>query len=261
MSGFVWNPKPIGGMESMGRFAKSLLFVFVVAGAMWAVAQDQAQGQTPAPSQEPTAPAPAQPATPTASGFPFDRFPEFSAIMVGSILTGDQREGHIYRVGNLVRTEGAEGLGYFITDLSKIESYSLTKMGCTKDTHPYFRAFPLTAPRKTRTVTRVAVGTETVDGHPCKVEEFTFSGGDLTQPMKIKFWEAEDMNGFPIKVTAPNAPATILYKDVVVGTIDHSLFILPEKCTGELPKSGTKTAVRSPLAKPHAPPPSDNPQK
>jgi hypothetical protein len=245
----------------MGRFAKSLLFVSVVVGAMWAVAQGQTPGQTPAPSQEPAAPAASQPATPTAGEFPFDRFPEFSAIMVGSILTGDEREGHIYRLGNLVRTEGGEGLGYFLTDLTKIESYSLTKMGCTKDTHPYFRAFPFTAPRKTRTMTHVAVGTETIDGHVCKIEEFTFSGGDLTQPMRVKFWEAEDMNGFPIKVTAPTAPATILYKDVVVGPLDHSLFIRPDKCTGELPSSGVKTPAPPPVRKPHAPPPSDNPQK
>ena len=38
--------------------------------------------------------------------FPLDAFPEFSAVMVGSVVSGDDRESHIYRSGKLVRTEG-----------------------------------------------------------------------------------------------------------------------------------------------------------
>jgi hypothetical protein len=39
-----------------------------------------------------------------------------------------------------------------------------------------------------------------VDGHSCQVEEVALSSPMLANPQKMKFWEAEDLHGFPIKI-------------------------------------------------------------
>jgi hypothetical protein len=200
-----------------------------------------AQNQEAAPGQAAEQAPATQPGAPTAAGeFPFDRFKEFSAIMVGSVLSGDDREGHIYRSGNVLRTQGTEGLGYFIIDLESFQTYGLTKLGCTTDSHVYFRAFPFTASRPKRKVETVVTGKESVDGHTCQVEDVTISGGDLALPIKLKFWEAEDLGGFPIKVQILNGKRhnIIQYKDVVVGPVDPTLFIHPKHCVlSALPES------------------------
>ena len=200
--------------------------------------QDATQSQTSEPA--PAAPA-GEPAA-VNSGFPFEQFKEFSAIMVGSLLAGDEREAHIYRSGNLLRTQATEGLGYYLTDLESFETYALTRLGCTTDSHPYFRAFPFTAPRPRRKIERVAVGKESVDGHMCQVENVTISSGDLAMPIKLKFWEAEDLHGFPIKLQILNGKGqrTIQYKDVVLDSVDPSLFMRPKLCKGGLPQPPEK---------------------
>jgi hypothetical protein len=49
------------------------------------------------------------------SGFPLDEFTEFSAVMVGSMQPHDDREGYVYRSGNLLRSEGPMEKGYYMT--------------------------------------------------------------------------------------------------------------------------------------------------
>jgi hypothetical protein len=221
------------------------------------VAGTPPQTQDPAQSQASEQAPAAQPgaAAPSGSGFPFDQFQEFSAIMVGSVMLGDDREGHIYRSGSLLRTQGTEGLGYFLTDLTSFETYGLTKLGCTHDSHPYFRAFPFSAARPGRKIERVAGGKESMDGHMCQVETVTVSSGDLTIPIKLKFWEAEDMHGFPVKVQILNGSGRgiIQYKDVVLGPVDPTLFVRPEHCAGGLPQlPKQKPAVKTKQAAPAA---------
>jgi hypothetical protein len=196
------------------------------------------------------------PATPATGGFPFDQFQEFSAIMIGSVLSGDEREGHIYRSGNLLRTQGTEGFGYFLADLTSFETYSLTRLGCLRDSHPYFRAFPFTAARPGRKIERVAAGKESVDSHMCQVENVTVSGGDLAMPMNLRFWEAEDLHGFPVKVEVlrGNRHSIIQYKDVVLGPVDPTLFMRPQHCAGRLPQPpAKKSAVKKKRATPSKP--------
>ncbi|MBZ5665981.1 MAG: hypothetical protein LAO30_15370 [Acidobacteriia bacterium] len=208
----------------------------------------QSQASEQAPAAPPGAP------TPATGGFPFDQFKEFSAIMVGSVLSGDDRESHIYRSGTLLRTQATEGFGYYLTDLESFETYAITRLGCTSDSHPYFRAFPLTAGRPRRKFERVAAGKESVDGHMCQVEEVTVSSGDLTLPIKLKLWEAEDLHGFPIKVQVLNGGgrSIIQYKDVVVGPVDPSLFIRPKRCAGRLPQPPAKKPAKKKQTSPPA---------
>ncbi|MGA2355930.1 MAG: hypothetical protein ABSG02_15645 [Terriglobales bacterium] len=179
---------------------------------------------------------------PAKTGYPFDQFTDFSAIMVGSVMAMDEREAHIYRWGNLLRMQGTEGRGYFITDLATSDTYGITMLGCVEDRHPYFRTFPFLVTKPDRKVERVAAGTETVDGHVCKVEDVTISSKDLLKPMKLRFWESEDLRGFPIKVevfTANGGSKIIRYKDVVLGPVDPTLFTHSNKCAG-LPKPPAK---------------------
>ena len=213
--------------------------------------QGQASEGTPAGESHAT--------TPAASGFPFDPFQQFSAIMVGSLLTGDDRDSHIYRNGTLLRTQGTEGLGYYLTDLKSFETYGMTKLGCMNDAHPFFRAFPFTAARPGRKIEHEANGKESMDGHMCQVETVTISGGDLAMPIKLKFWEAEDLQGFPIKVQLLNAGGhgVMQYKDVVLGSVDPTLFVRPDHCKGGLPQPPAKMPTTK---KKTAPPSARKPQ-
>jgi hypothetical protein len=228
-----------------------LMAIMLLTGcAVGQVADAPAQTQTAAPN-ETTAPSQAPEQTPIGTPvmskpapgrFPFDQFPEFSAIVVGSLLSGDDRESHIYRSGKLLRTQGTEGLGYFLTDLETFDTYGITKLGCRSDSHPYFRAFPFSAARPGRKIERVEDGKESVDGHMCHVEEVTISGGDLALPIQLKFWEAEDLQGFPIKLQILNrgGRGAIQYKNVVLGDVDPSLFIRADHCADGLPEPPAK---------------------
>lgn len=174
--------------------------------------------------------------------FPFDKFKDFSAIMVGSIMFGDSSEAHIYRSGNLLRIQGTDGRSYFIADLAASVTYGLSALGCLKDKHAYFRAFPFTAARPDRKIERVAGGQETIDGHDCQTEDVTISGGGLSVPIRLRLWEANDLQGFPIKVLVlnGNGKMTIHYKDIVLGSTDPSLFMIPKLCAGGLPQPEKK---------------------
>ena len=197
----------------------------------------------------------------TKTGFPFDDFKEFSAIMVGSVQFGDDREGHIYRSGDMLRTEGAEGYGYYIMNLKDQLTFGLSAAGCMRDKHLYFRAFPLSAGKPGRKFDRVDAGTETLDGHLCHVEDVTVSSGDLAKPIKLRFWLSDDQHGFPIRVqvTLPNGKtgSTIGFKNIVLGPPDPTLFIYQNSCKGELPQLPGKSPSATPGKTPHATAPTD----
>jgi hypothetical protein len=215
-------------------------------------AQEQAPAEL-APAEAPKPPVKYTPSGPVKTGFPFDNFKDFSAIMVGSVLPGDDRENHIYRSGNFLRTEGPEGHGYVLSDLTSFETYSLNRFGCMHDQHPYFRSFPFSASRRGRKIERVSVGTETIEGHVCQIEEVTITSRELMKPMVLRFWEAEDLQGFPIKVEVVRGgvPGAIAYKDVVLGPQDAKLFEHPKECKGTVPQFPAKKS--SAPKKPKAP--------
>src|ERR1700722_18281918 len=79
-------------------------------------------GQTPASGQETREVSQAPPAK---TAYPLDAITDFSAVMVGSAMEigAGTAEGHIYRSGKLMRMEGPEGNGYFITNLTTFETY------------------------------------------------------------------------------------------------------------------------------------------
>jgi hypothetical protein len=171
----------------------------------------------------------------SATIYPLDSFQNFSAIMAGSRAEPHEgvSQGHIYRSGKLMRMEEPGGQAYFITDLSTGETYGIAETGCIHDDHPYIRAIPFQMAGKDATVTRASAGKEIIDGQSTQVEEVTVSSPTLANPQKMKFWEAEDLQGFPIKIefVIPGGHGPIIrYKNVVLGPQDPTLFIHPKSC-------------------------------
>jgi hypothetical protein len=79
---------------------------------------------------------------------------------------------------------------------------------------------------------RTPAGTETVNGHACKVSNVvvTRSDGKTTES---RIWEAADLQGAPVKIETQSEEGaiTIAYSDIVIGAPDPALFKLPAKCT------------------------------
>jgi len=196
--------------------------------------QDSAQQAPAAGEQLPVARS--APATP----YPLDSFTEFSAVMVGSRVEPGEgsSEGHIYRSGNLMRTEDPGKRGYFITDLATGETYGMSEAGCMHDSHPFIRTFPFSAMKPGATVTRTTAGKETVEGHSCQIENVAVSLLNFANALQMRVWEAEDLQGFPIKIEflLPGGhDAIVRYRNVFLGPQDPTLFIHPESCE-PLPK-------------------------
>ena len=93
---------------------------------------------------------------------------------------------------------------------------------------------------------------ETIDGHSCKVGDYTVrpkDGGQLF--VKMKLWEAEDLNGFPIQieVTPTSMPGSKYnYTDVSLDRPDPKLFQLPALC-----RSGVHGKKKPPATAPKTP--------
>ncbi len=232
----------------MGRITVAILWTVYCAVALHA----QAPTVEPATGEKTTAKAVS--AAPEKTPYPLDAFTDFSAVMVGSMMEPGEgkAEAHIYRSGHLMRMEGVEGRGYLITDLSTLETYGISSDSCMRDTHPYFRSSPFAASRPGSTVVRVPVGKESLDGHSCEVEEVSVTPASRgASPLKMKFWEAEDLQGFPIRIEylRPGANDIIVsYKNVVLGPQDPTLFIHPKSCIslGKTPSSKPSPKSKKP---------------
>jgi hypothetical protein len=199
-------------------------------------------------------------ASPSAKNqFPLEKFQEFSAVMVGSMLPGDDRESYIYRSGKLMRTPGPEGHNFIITNLNTQDSYGVAATGCMHDRHAHVLSVPFSFIGFDVTVQSVAAGQETVDGHSCKIEDLTLSSKKFLKPVKLRLWEADDLQGFPVKVQFLRGfghDPTIHYKNVVLGPQDPTLFIYPNSCeestANNKPIPKAAPGAKKPAAKPPA---------
>jgi hypothetical protein len=73
------------------------------------------------------------------------------------------------------------------------------------------------------------VGTETVDGHPCEIWEYDGGEGD-----RGKYWLAQDLKNFPIKIIAetPQGKTTYHNTDIQIpGTVSDDMFLIPKDVT------------------------------
>jgi len=188
----------------------------------------------PCGAQQSPKPAPAKseaPAQAKESDYPLDKLTEFSATMVGGLI-GNVDETRIYRSGKLMRTDMLDGKSYMVTSLETYDTFAVMGDRCMHDAQPSLNTFPFTAFRSGNKIERNLVGTETVEGHPCQVEEVTITS-ELGKNLKLKFWEATDLSGFPVKLEVyrkTGSPVSITYKDVKIGPPDPTLFAHPANC-------------------------------
>ncbi len=162
---------------------------------------------------------------------PFDTHKQFSATMV---MTGASMGSHapqgdmkIYRLGDKVRTN-IGSMGYSITDLTQHTMYMVMGQGMCMQMTPKSQQNPLASEGSFE---RTPAGTDVVDGHTCKVENVTLTSQNGTQT-KMKLWEADDLQGFPVKVEVESSkgPVTVVYKDVSFDAPASSLFTHPDNC-------------------------------
>ena len=167
---------------------------------------------------------------------PFDTNKQFSAtvVMSGVPTKGQagQAEMKIYRSGDKMRTDLPGGMGYMIMDMGQHANYMVMGTGMCmqlpasgqQQPNPFSQA-------QGATIERSPAGTDTVDGHACKVENVTVTAQN-GQSTKMKVWEADDLKGFPIKVEmqTSHGPITVQYKDVSFSDPGASLFTHPSNC-------------------------------
>jgi hypothetical protein len=227
----------------MIRPIAALLFASCLALQVWAQVPPASPAQTPAvPAQAPAGQIPAAAAQPAGQAsasestqFPLDRFQEFSAIQTGGILPGSDWDGYIYRSGNWMRMQAVHQgkTQYFVSDLAKGTSYGLSVTGCARLPYLFSRTYPFFMSGPGYMYERVAVGEETVDGHHCRVEDITVHVPKHPIPARFRLYEAEDLQGFPIKIESRQEKVlrwTIHYKNVVLGPQDPTLFVVPNSC-------------------------------
>lgn len=172
-------------------------------------------------------------------------FKYFSANVTGGIANDQGRK--IYRSGNWMRLD-FDG-EYRLTDLKTLKMWGVGRDRCFAFARPDAGTFPFTAYHDFNAERSMTQEEETVDGHLCKIENVTFTprdGGPLV--VKMKLWEAKDLQGFPIKIvvdTGMRHPITSTYTNINLTPPDPKLFQHPTKCTMG-PQPGQKGTVAIP---------------
>jgi hypothetical protein len=213
-----------------------------------------AQAQTKAPEEQ------AAPAAGTPVANPFDSFKHFTAIMNGGLTSEKDRK--LYRSGKMMRSDFADQ--YRITDIDAPATWvTFAKdKSCAKFDVADGGDFPFYGLKKFK-VTRVvpeagAEEKETVDGHPCKIDNLTFVSSEANPPVTIemKLYEAEDLKGFPIKIEAHNLVSkrrfTVSYTEVNLETPDPKLFLHAANCRSDGEKVQLKPGGTPAPSKPAA---------
>ncbi len=160
---------------------------------------------------------------------------QFSATVVMSGASAAAAKGHgmqgdmkIYRSGDKMRTSMGS-MGYMVMDMTQHVNYMVMNNMCMQISRPMGRN-PFSEAQD-GTIDRSPAGTETVDGHSCKVENVTVTPHD-GQPTKMKVWEAQDLKGFPVKIEMQGSHGvmTLEYKDISLDEPPASLFTHPDNC-------------------------------
>ncbi len=156
----------------------------------------------------------------------------FSATMVTTAEGHQGMEMKIYKSDTAMRMDMPGGQGYMLTQTDTRTSYMVMGGGmCMEMTAPpQHGPNPFTTSTDAKVETSPA-GTDTVDGHACKVENVTVTPKD-GKPQTMKVWLAEDLNGFPVKVEmqTQRGPVTLLYKDIKLTAPDAALMTHPANC-------------------------------
>ena len=162
-------------------------------------------------------------------------FPDFSAIQ----LMGPARRplpAKVYWSGKSMRVELTPTMATLYLPASgkvyKLTVYPDKTRECIVMTTEQAKMLPhpLQLLQGTR-VERTSAGTETVEGHSCKVEKVVVTRPD-GKTIESKVWEAEDLKGVPVKIESQteHGKFTAVYREIALGALDQALFTPPEKC-------------------------------
>lgn len=163
---------------------------------------------------------------------PFQAFQSFSATLNGGM--GNDHDRKIYRSGKMMRVDFEDH--YRLADLEKLTSRVVHPDRCQQFGKPDIASYPFSAYNDFKVVRAPTEDKETVDGHSCKIENVTFTPRD-DRPIVIqmKLWEAEDLQGFPVKVevnvVSNGNKFTLNYTNVSLKPPDPALFKSPARCT------------------------------
>ncbi len=163
-------------------------------------------------------------------------FPDFSAIQ----LMGPERRplpAKVYWSGTSFRVDLTPALGNLYLPASgkiyRLTVYPDKTRGCVvmRPDQAKMPQSPLELLQGTN-VKRTPAGTETVEGHSCKVENVVVTRAD-GKTIEAKVWEADDLKGVPVKIESKTEHGKFIavYRDIVLGTLDKALFTPPDKCT------------------------------
>lgn len=169
------------------------------------------------------------------SGDPW-RFPDFSAIQ----LMGLGRRPlpmKVYWSGTRLRVDLTPALGNLYLPASgkvyRLTVYPDKTRGCVvmRTDQAKGAPSPLELLQGTK-VKRTPAGTETLEGHSCKVENVVVTRAD-GKTIESKVWEADDLKGVPVKIVSQTEHGKLLavYRDIAFGPLDKALFTPPDKCT------------------------------
>jgi len=173
---------------------------------------------------------------------PFQALQQFSAILNGGLGRDTNRQ--IYRSGKLMRFDFADH--YRIADVETRSSWLVYPKRCFKVPMLDPGVFPFS--REFRIESSTAGGNETVDRHPCKIEDVVLAApGPIPMTFKMKLYRAEDLNGFPMRIDVENltnkSQFTINYSNVSLEPPDPKLFEPPARCAeSALFKTGPQKA-------------------
>lgn len=208
----------------MNRYPLTLALAAMIAPGVYA------QTQTPAkPAQQAASvPSPHNPLT---------DFKQFSAIMSGGPL--HQEDTEVSRSGSLLRLGSADF--YYISDLDKIMTWTITPGHCTKFPVAQVGTLPFHSFSKFNIKLTATHDPETIDGHSCTVKTLLLKPKEDSSPgFEMKTWQADDLKGFPIRIDWHNLSndrtSTFTFKDVKLQTPDAKLFVRPADC--KTPKGG-----------------------
>jgi len=193
------------------------------------------------------------------SGNPFDRFEHFSATLSGGL--GRDHDRKIFRSGKLMRLDFADH--YRVTDMEEPATWGVFQDRCAKFPMPDAGTWPFFGLREyqvERTVNPATLEKETVDGHVCRVDYLTLARRKpAPSTIKMKVWEADDLQGFPIKIEVNNIQTgrqySITYTNVSLEPPHAKLFEHPTKCDSisKPPAKKTRRSVRKRATSTQAP--------
>jgi hypothetical protein len=169
-------------------------------------------------------------------------FKTFSANVTGGIARDHDRK--IYRSGKWMRLDFDDS--YRVNDLDTLQMWSIGANRCVEFTRPDAGSYPFTAYHDFKIERTATAEKETVDGHVCKIETLTLTPKD-DRPIvaRMKLWEAEDLDGFPVRIDVSEGGQTLTstYTNVSLKVPDPKLFQHPAKCAPGL-EPGQKGVVR-----------------